>query len=60
MWPLSSQCFSPKMNNRHPLQLTKSKSWGPLWSYYQLNSTANPAHLPQKWAKWAGLAVLFG
>ena len=36
----------------------KSKSWGPFWSY-QLNSTANPAHLPWKWAKWAGLAVLF-
>ena len=23
------------------------------------NSTANPAHLPQKWAKWAELAVQF-
>ena len=34
------------MNNRHPWQLKKSKSWGPFWSY-QINSTANPAHLPQ-------------
>ena len=34
------------MNNRHPLQLKKSKSWEPFGSY-QLNSTANPAHLPQ-------------
>ena len=33
-------------------------SWEPFWSY-QLTSTANPAHLPQKWAKWAVLAVLF-
>ena len=24
---------------------------------YMQNSTANPAHLPQKWAKWAKLAV---
>ena len=37
------------MNNRHPWQLKKSKFWGPFWSY-QLNSTANPAHLPQNWA----------
>ena len=28
------------MNNRHPWQLKKSKSWGPFW-IYQLNSTAN-------------------
>ena len=40
------------MNNRQPWQLKKSKSWGPFWSY-QLDSSANPAHLPQKWAKWA-------
>ena len=39
------------MNNRHPWPLKKSKSWGPFWSY-QLNSTANPAHLPQNWAKF--------
>ena len=36
------------MNNRHPWQVKKSKSWEPFWSY-QLNSTANPAHLPQIW-----------
>ena len=53
-----SQWFSHKMNNRHPLQLKKSKSCGPFWSY-QLNSTANPAHFPQNWAKLAKLAVLF-
>jgi hypothetical protein len=46
------------MNNRHPWQLKKSKSWGPFWSY-QLNSTANLAYSPRKWAKWAELAVLF-
>ena len=37
------------------------KSWEPFRSY-QLNSTANPAHLPQNWAKLAKLAksaVLF-
>ena len=34
------------MYNWHPLQLKKSKSWEPFGSY-QLNSTANPAHLPQ-------------
>jgi hypothetical protein len=53
-----SQCFSPQMNNWHPWQLKKSKSWGPLLSY-QLDSSANLAQLPQKWAKWAELAVLF-
>ena len=26
---------------------------------YLPNSTTNSAHLPQKWAKWAELAVLF-
>ena len=49
------QWISNKMNIRHPGQLKKSKSCGPFWSY-QLNSTANSAHSPQKWAK---LAVLF-
>ena len=39
------------MNNWHPWQLKKSKSWGPFWSY-QLNSTANPAHLHQNWPNW--------
>ena len=41
----------------HPWQLKISKSWGPFWSY-QLNSTANLAHLPRNRAKWAELAVL--
>ena len=41
-----SQWFSHKINNPHPLQLKKSKSWEPFGSY-QLNSTANPGHLPQ-------------
>ena len=52
------QCFSYHMNNRQPWQLKKSKSWGLFWSY-QLDSSANPVHLPQNWAKWAELAVLF-
>ena len=52
------QWISHKMNIRHPWQLKKSKSWGPFWSY-QLNSTANPAHLPQNWAKLAKSAGLF-
>jgi hypothetical protein len=46
------------MNNRHQWPLKKSKSWGQFWSY-QLNSTANLAYSPQKWDKWADLAVLF-
>ena len=41
-----TQWISHKMYNRHPLQLKKSKSWEPFGSY-QLNSIANPAHLPQ-------------
>ena len=40
------------------MAIEKSKSWGLFWSYH-LNSTANPAHLPRIWAKWAKLAVLF-
>ena len=32
------------MNNQYPWQLKKSKFWGPFGSY-QLNSTANSAHL---------------
>ena len=47
-----------KMNIWHPGQLKKLKSWGWFWSY-QLNSTANLAHLPRNRAKWAELAVLF-
>ena len=53
-----SQWFSHKLNNQHPLQLKKSKSWEP-FGCYQLNSAANLAKLAQFWGKWAGLAVLF-
>jgi hypothetical protein len=38
-------------------KLKKFKSWEPFWSYH-LNSTANPAHLPQNWAKLAKSTVL--
>ena len=58
MWGQKQQWISHKIDIRHPWQLKKSKSWEPFWSY-QLNSTANPAHLPQNWAKLAKLAVLF-
>ena len=58
MWGQKQQWISHKINIRHPWQLKKSKSWEPFWSY-QLNSTANPAHLPQNWAKLAKSAVLF-
>ena len=51
----SHQMFFSQMNNRQSWQLKKSNSWGPFWSF-QLDSSANPAHLPQKWAE---LAVLF-
>ena len=27
--------------------------------HFGATHSANPAHLPQKWAKWAELAVLF-
>jgi hypothetical protein len=53
-----SQWISHKINIWHPEQLKKFKSWEPFWSYQQ-NNTANPAHLPQNWAKLAKLAVLF-
>ena len=46
-----SKLISYKINFRHPGQLKKWKSWEPFWSY-QLNSTANPAHLPQNWPNW--------
>jgi hypothetical protein len=46
------------MNNRYPWQLKKSKSWRPFWSYLP-NSDANLAHLLQKWAKGAELALQF-
>ena len=42
-------------SNEFHLRLKKSKSWEPFWSY-QLDNTANSAHLPQKWAE---LAMLF-
>jgi hypothetical protein len=53
-----SQWISNKIKILHPEQLKKLKSWEPFWSY-QLNSTANPAHLSQNWANWAKSAVLF-
>jgi hypothetical protein len=31
----------------------------PFWSYQLIDSTANPANLQQKQAKWAELAVQF-
>ena len=43
------------------MAIEKIKILGAIWSY-QLNSTANPAHLLQNWAKLAKLtklAVLF-
>ena len=46
------------MNNRQPWQLKRLKSWGQFWSY-QLNSTANSAHLAHFGGKQAELAVLF-
>ena len=52
------------MNNGNKLKWTIGnhgnwkKFWGPFWSY-QLNSSANSAYWPRKWAKWAELAVLF-
>jgi hypothetical protein len=45
------------MNIRH-LRQVKKKSWW-LFLNYQLNGTANLAHLPRNQAKWAKLAVLF-
>ena len=41
------------MNNRHHWQLKNQHSGG------CFNSSANLANSPQKWAKWAELAVLF-
>ena len=55
---LRQQRISAKIKVWHQWQLKKSKSWGSFWSY-QLDSSANPARLPQKWPKWAELAVLF-
>ena len=49
-----------KLNGTHGTHgnRKKSKFWGPFWSY-QLNSTANSAYSPRKWAKWAKLIELF-
>ena len=58
MWGQKQQWISHKINIQHPWQLKKSKFWEPLRSY-QLNSTADQAHLPQNWTKLAKLAVLF-
>ena len=59
------KCGQPDLNIFHLIWIIgthpnwkKSNSWGLFWSY-QLKSTANSAHLLRKWAKWAGLAVLF-
>ena len=40
------------------MAIEKIKILGPFWSY-QLDSTANSAHLPKKWVKRTELAVLF-
>ena len=53
MWMLRSQCNSAQMNNWQP-QNPRSR----FGAIYLKNSTANPVHLPQKWAKWAELAAL--
>ena len=53
-----SQWISNKINIRHLGQLKKWKSWE-LFCSYQINSTANPAHLPQNRAKLAKSPVLF-
>ena len=41
-----------RMNIWHPVQLKQLKPWELLWCY-QLDSTANPDHLPKDWAKLA-------
>ena len=46
------QWISHRMNIWHQGQLKKLKSWGSFWSY-QLNSTANLAHLQRNGGKWA-------
>ena len=52
------QWISHKINIWHSEQSKKITSWGPFWSY-QLNRTANLAHLPRNQAEWAELAVFF-
>ena len=46
------------MNNRHPQPLKTIKILGVFWSY-QLNNTANSAHLAHFHGELAELAVLF-
>ena len=43
-----------------PMTIEKIKILGAVLELPGTASTANPANLPQKWAKWAELAVLFG
>ena len=57
MRALRPRCFSSQMNNQHPWQLKKSKSWWPFWSY-QLISTANSAKLAHFRGKLAVLSSL--
>ena len=54
------QCFSHQMNNWQTWQLKNQNPGGRFGATSYLDSNANPAHLPQKRAKWAELAVLFG
>ena len=42
-----------------PIAIEKNQNPGGHFWRYLLNSTANPAHLPQIWTKWAELAVQF-
>ena len=41
------------------MAIEKIKILGAVLEICQLDSSANPTHLPQKWPKWAELAVLF-
>ena len=41
------------------MAIEKIKTLKAILESCQLNSTANPAHLPQNWAELAKLAVLF-
>ena len=50
MWGHKYQWISHKINIQQPGQLKKWKSWEPFWSY-QVNTTANSAHLLQNWAQ---------
>ena len=57
MW-LRFQLNFAEIKVRQLWHLKKSKSWEPFWSY-QLDSTANSAHLLRKCAKGINLTVLF-